>query len=528
MFIFMFIFKYLIILLYMIKFAIIGAGYIGKRHATLIKENKSSELVAFIDIRSKIDCDIEKYNVPLFKSIEDFKKSNLEVDVFNICTPNGLHAINCLEVLDFNKHVVCEKPMALSKVDCEKVMFKALEKSKHLFCVMQNRYSPPSKWLKSLVELKILGNIYMVQINCYWNRDERYYKKGGWKGTNNLDGGTLFTQFSHFIDIMYWLFGDITNIQGKFQDFCHKKMTDFEDSGLINFEFKNGGMGCINYSTAVSNQNLESSITIIAENGSVKVGGQYMNEVEICDIKDYEMPELEESMPPNDYGYYKGSASNHCFIIQNVIDTLNSKSNPTTNMLEGLKVVEIIERIYKLRNNNLLNDKSNQYLENKNYYQHETSIIDKGAIIGEGSKIWHFSHICRGAKIGKNCTIGQNVFIASGAILGDNCKVQNNVSIYSGIEAEDYVFFGPSCVLTNDINPRCMYSKNGEYIKTILKKGVTLGANCTIVCGNTIGKHSLIGAGAVICKDVEPYSIMVGNPGRKIDTIDEQGERKLD
>jgi UDP-N-acetyl-2-amino-2-deoxyglucuronate dehydrogenase len=515
----------------MIKFAIIGAGYIGKRHATLIKENKSSELVAFIDIRSKIDCDIEKYNVPLFKSIEDFKKSNLEVDVFNICTPNGLHAINCLEVLDFNKHVVCEKPMAMSKVDCEKVMFKALEKSKHLFCVMQNRYSPPSKWLKSIIDEKILGEIYIVQINCYWNRDERYYKKNGWKGTNELDGGTLFTQFSHFIDIMYWLFGDITNIQGKFNDFCHENMTDFEDSGLINFEFKNGGMGCINYSTAVSNQNLESSITIIAENGSVKVGGQYMNEVEICNIKNYDMPELEESMPPNDYGYYKGSASNHCFIIQNVIDTLNGKSNPTTNILEGLKVVEIIERIYKLRDTKIVNKNLNKLeskvLQNKNYYQHETAIIDEGANIGDGSKIWHFSHICKGAIIGKNCNIGQNVYIADGAIIGDNCKVQNNVSIYSGVEAGHNVFFGPSCVLTNDINPRAMYSKNGNYMKTIIEDGVTLGANCTIVCGNTIGKHSLIGAGCVITKNVPANSIMVGNPGKKIGEIDEKGNRKI-
>ena len=122
---------------------------------------------------------------------------------------------------------------------------------------------------------------------------------------------------------------------------------------------------------------------------------------------------------------------------------------------------------------------------------------------------------------------GPCVFIAGGAVIGDNCKVQNNVSIYAGVEAEDYVFFGPSCVLTNDINPRGMHSKGGAYIKTKLETGVTLGANCTIVCGNTLGKHSLIGSGAVICKDVEPYSIMVGNPGKKIGTINEKGERKI-
>jgi len=191
-------------------------------------------------------------------------------------------------------------------------------------------------------------------LNCYWNRDERYYKTGGWKGTHDLDGGTLYTQFSHFIDIMYWLFGDIDNILGKFNDFTHKNSTDFEDSGFVSFDFVDGGMGCLNYSTAVANQNLESSITIIGEKGSVKIGGQYMNEVEICNIKGYEMPQLKEANPPNNYGEYKGSAANHHYVIENVIDTLKGRTTATTNALEGLKVVEIIERIYQLRAEELL------------------------------------------------------------------------------------------------------------------------------------------------------------------------------
>ena len=189
----------------------------------------------------------------------------------------------------------------------------------------------------------------MVQVNCYWNRDERYYKEGSWKGSGDLDGGTLFTQFSHFIDIMYWLFGDIEQIQGKFADFNHKDSTDFEDSGFVSFKFLNGGMGCINYSTSVANQNLESSLTIIGSNGSVKIGGQYMNEVEVCNVKGYEMPVLDASNPANDYGAYKGSAANHNYVIGNVIDTLKGRTSATTNALEGLKVVDIIERIYKVR-----------------------------------------------------------------------------------------------------------------------------------------------------------------------------------
>jgi predicted dehydrogenase len=218
---------------------------------------------------------------------------------------------------------------------------------------MQNRYSPPSEWIKKVIEESILGDVFMVQLNCYWNRDDRYYKKGGWKGTQELDGGTLFTQFSHFIDIMYWLFGDITNIKGNFADFTHKNSTDFEDSGLVLFDFLNGGMGSINYSTSVVDRNLESSMTIIGSKGSVKIGGQYMNEVEVCNIPGYEMPILAESSPANDYGPYKGSAANHHFLISNVIQTLKGKASATTNALEGLKVVEIIERIYNVRNEQL-------------------------------------------------------------------------------------------------------------------------------------------------------------------------------
>jgi predicted dehydrogenase len=218
---------------------------------------------------------------------------------------------------------------------------------------MQNRYSPPSVWLKEVLEQGVLGKIFMVQINCYWNRDDRYYKpdaKTGkpttWHGTKELDGGTLFTQFSHFIDLMYWYFGDVTNINAKLNDFSHQKTTDFEDSGFVSFDFVDGGMGSLNYSTAVWDKNLESSITIIAENGSVKVGGQYMNEVEYCHIHDYTMPILAESNPPNDYGQYKGSAANHHYIYENIVDVLSGKGNITTNALEGMKVVDIIERIY--------------------------------------------------------------------------------------------------------------------------------------------------------------------------------------
>jgi len=333
----------------MIKFAVIGQGHIGKRHAEMIRRNPESELIAVCDVLTKEQLGLTDIQEKFFSNYEELLASGLEIDVINICTPNGFHAEYAIKALQAKKHVVLEKPIALTKKDAENILFKSLEVSRHVFCVMQNRYSPPSVWLKELVDNATLGEIFMVKLDCYWNRDDRYYKKGNWHGDAKLDGGTLFTQFSHFIDIMYWLFGDIQNIRGNFADFMHKDLTDFEDSGVVTFDFINGGMGNLNYSTAVWDTNLESSITIIGSKGTVKVAGQYMNEVTYCHIKDYVMPELEASNPPNDYGLYKGSAQNHHYVIENVIEKLNDKGNITTNVLEGLKVVDIIERIYAVR-----------------------------------------------------------------------------------------------------------------------------------------------------------------------------------
>ncbi|NNC84747.1 MAG: Gfo/Idh/MocA family oxidoreductase [Bacteroidia bacterium] len=330
-----------------VKFAVVGVGKIGLRHAELITRNAEAELVACCDVKDSIDME---GTIPYFNTIDDLLKSDLDIDVINVCSPNGLHAEHCLKALNAEKHVVCEKPFALTKAECEKVLSKALQVSKHVFGVMQNRYSPPSVWMKDLVERQLLGDILMVQISCFWNRDDNYYKKGDWKGTMELDGGTLFTQFSHFVDTMYWLFGDIKNIEARFADFTHQHNTEFEDSGIVNFEFVEGkGMGSINYSTSVYERNFESTMTVIGKNGSVKIAGQYMDEVAYCNIKDYEMPKLESTNPANDYGKYKGSAANHSYIIKNVIDTLKNKTTVSTNALEGLKVVDIIERIYSLR-----------------------------------------------------------------------------------------------------------------------------------------------------------------------------------
>ena len=164
-------------------------------------------------------------------------------------------------------------------------------------------------------------------------------------------------------------------------------------------------------------------------------------------------------------------------------------------------------------------------MDTKNYFAHETAVIDEGCEIGNGTKIWHFSHIMPNSILGENCNIGQNVVISPDVVLGKNVKVQNNVSIYSGVICEDDVFLGPSMVFTNIINPRSAIVRRGEYSKTLVKKGASIGANATIVCGNDIGEYAFIGAGAVVTKQVLPYALVVGNPSKQIGWISEFGHR---
>ena len=186
-----------------VRVGVVGCGRIGERDAGMVTRDAGAEWVALCDVRPREELGIEAYPVPFFCSIEALLAADLAIDVINICVPNGLHATLAIQSLEAGHHVVIEKPMALTRTDAEAVLQTALKQRKEVFCVMQNRYSPPSVWIKEMIDSGRLGQIYMVQLNCYWNRDSRYYKPGGWHGDAVLDGGTLFTQFSHSINIMY-------------------------------------------------------------------------------------------------------------------------------------------------------------------------------------------------------------------------------------------------------------------------------------------------------------------------------------
>ncbi len=327
-----------------ITFGIIGCGRIANRHANII--NSIGKLIAVCDIDTqKADEFAKSYQAKAFYNIEELL-ANAKFEVAVICTPNGLHAVHSIAALNAGCHVLCEKPMAISVDDCKKMIEVAEKNNRLLFIVKQNRYNPPVVAVKKLLDENRLGKIFMADLTCLWNRDEAYYKNS-WKGTKELDGGTLFTQFSHFIDLLYWYFGDVKNCSASLYNLNHKGIIDFEDCGSIILEFENGIAGSVNFSVNSYKKNMEGSLTIIAQNGTLKIGGEYLNELEYQHIKDYEIVNLPKGNLANNYGHYTGSMSNHELVYQNVVDVIINNNPIATTGFEGMKSVEIIEKIYK-------------------------------------------------------------------------------------------------------------------------------------------------------------------------------------
>ncbi|MEN8120229.1 MAG: Gfo/Idh/MocA family oxidoreductase [Bacteroidota bacterium] len=327
------------------NFAIIGCGRIAQRHAGHIERLGNLKAVCDTD-NTRADKLGKEFNADIYYSIDDLLANEKDIDVVAICTPNGLHTEHTIKSLQTGHHVLCEKPMALSVADAGQMISESLKANKMLFIVKQNRFNPPVVAVKKAIEDGKFGKIYSAQLNCFWNRNEAYYKNSDWKGTLELDGGTLYTQFSHFVDLLYWLVGDVKEVKAKVGNYAHQNIIEFEDTGAVSLEFYNGAMGTINYSVNSFGKNMEGSITIFGENGTVKIGGQYLNELEYQKIDDYEIKDLPPGNPPNEYGEYKGSMSNHDKVYENVIDVLNNKAIIATNAFEGMKTVEIIEKIY--------------------------------------------------------------------------------------------------------------------------------------------------------------------------------------
>lgn len=328
-----------------LNFGLIGCGRIAERHAEHISRLAKLQAVCDID-ESKAHSFSEKFHSKKYTDIDEMLKGESNLDIVAVCSPNGLHSEHTIKAFRSGLHVLCEKPMAISVHDCGEMIKEAESANKRLFIVKQNRYNPPVQALKTIIDKNQLGRLYSVQLNCFWNRNNEYYTNSSWKGTSSLDGGTLFTQFSHFIDLLYWLFGDVKAVDAVTRNFHHKDIIEFEDSGVVLLEFYNGIIGTLNYTVNSFNKNMEGSLTVFGENGTVKIGGQYLNELEYQNIKDYIIKDLPAGNPPNNYGHYTGSMSNHDKVYENIIDVLMNNGRIATNGFEGLKTVEIIDKIY--------------------------------------------------------------------------------------------------------------------------------------------------------------------------------------
>ncbi len=341
------------------RIALVGCGKIGERHAALI--STKAELVAVCDIsKSKADAFADKYQARAYYSLQELLAKENLCDAVSICTPNGLHAQHSIDCLNAGVHVLCEKPMALNVEDCQAMINASTASNKILAIVKQNRFNPPVQSVKALLDSGHLGSVHGIHVNCFWNRDSNYYLQSDWRGTKALDGGILFTQFSHFVDILNWFGGELKSAETYLSNFYHGGSIEFEDTGSAILYFKNGTIGSINFTINAFKENIEGSVTIMAEKGSIKIGGAYLNKIDFQSLDNTTLTNIAESEPANNYGAYSGSMSNHHLVYDNFLMAMeNNDSSLTVSAKDGLRTVQMIRTIYDsavwVGNNNFVN-----------------------------------------------------------------------------------------------------------------------------------------------------------------------------
>lgn len=316
----------------MLKFSLLGYGHIGKVHQQAVLETEGAELISIIDPIKPEGLDLKIYS-----SLEEFFQKDTETDVVIIATPNGLHKQHAIQCMQAGKHVLIEKPIALSLSDAQEILEVAQQTNRRVFSSMQLRFSPPVSYVKQLIENNELGEIYMVNIHCYWNRNKNYYKTREWHGSMDMDGGVLYTQFSHFIDIINYWFDEVHCKSASFYNFNHQGITEFADSGKLDFKADNAE-GHMIFTTSTFEKNYESGITIIAERGTLKIGDQYLNEMKYCNLKNVVCSNTLSTEVRN-------------FHPKAIAEIVSALSENRPSILDGkyaLKLVQFIEESYEL------------------------------------------------------------------------------------------------------------------------------------------------------------------------------------
>jgi UDP-N-acetyl-2-amino-2-deoxyglucuronate dehydrogenase len=329
-----------------VRFAVVGCGNIGTRHLAVLDAEERAEVVAFCDTDpTKLEKLADLYEgVAGYRSLDQMLEA-CDADVVTVCTPHYLHAEHALKVIATGRHVLVEKPMALTVDEADRMISAAGNARVLLMVVKQNRHNLPVAFTREALDSGRLGRILMVQCNVAWNRYEGYYRQSPWLGRTEYEGGALFTQVSHFMDLMIWMCGDVVDAGGQIETKNHQ--IDIEDCGTAWLRFANGAMGSLLWTTCAYNRNFEGSITLFGERGVVKIGGAYLNRIEHWDVEGFPLPEgIEWVDKPNSYGKYQGSSSNHDKVMRDVIRRVNREDFRVVSGEDGRRTVRAIQLIY--------------------------------------------------------------------------------------------------------------------------------------------------------------------------------------
>jgi len=477
--------------------AVVGCGYWGKNLVRNFYELNSLYAICDTD-KKRLKSFQEKY--PNLNIFSDYKKllKKPEIEAIVIATPAATHYALAREALLANKDVFVEKPIALNCKEAEELVSLAKGKRKILMVGHILEYHPAVIKLKEIINKGELGKINYI----YSNR----LNLGKFRTEENI----LWSFAPHDISIILDLLGEMpTEVSAHGGNYLNPNITDVTVT-TMNFPTGTKAHIFVSWLHPYKEQKLivvgdKKMIVFDDINPKNKL---FMYNHKIDWIERLPVPRPEEAQPLK--VKQKEPLKSEC---EHFIECINSRKTPKTDGNNGLRVLKILEACQESLKKNGEVYRFTEEIKKK-YFVHESSFVDENVEIGEGTKIWHFSHILKNTKIGKNCNIGQNVVIGPNVTIGSNAKIQNNVSVYDGVILEDDVFCGPSMVFTNVTNPRSHWPRRNEYKKTLVKKGTSLGANSTIICGITLGKYSFIGAGALVNKDVPNYALVHGVPAR--------------
>jgi predicted dehydrogenase len=331
----------------LVRFSVVGCGNIGGRHLAVLDSLEGASIASFCDIdpAKREKCGALFPGVPAYASIDEMLQRT-DAQVVNVCTPHYLHAGHALKVIAAGRHVLVEKPMALTVADADRMIAAAEKAEVLLMVVMQNRYNVPVVLTRKAIAEGRLGRILMAQCNVVWNRCPEYYSQSPWLGRKAFEGGALYTQVSHFIDLILWLCGDVIDASAHIETKNHD--VEIEDCGVALLRLLGGTMSSLFWTTCAYDRNFEGSILLVGERGTVKIGGQYLNRMEHWEVEGYPLPEgINWADRPNSYGKYQGSSSNHDKVLADVIRAVNNQGVELVTGEEGRKTVRAIELIYE-------------------------------------------------------------------------------------------------------------------------------------------------------------------------------------